>query len=247
MEAHQILVYRDEGVDAHSFRLIVRGVREALPSYSVHGVTRQSFLSLGWEAKTAAVIFPGGRDQPYHAALKGPANQRLKNYVGQGGRYLGICAGGYYGADSIIFEEGGSLEIKEKRELGFYPGLAFGPVYGLRKFCYENLDGVRPAKIAWEGGECHVYFNGGCAFQGAPQEAQIDILATYSDLPGQPSAIVQCPYGLGKALLSGVHPEYGVYALTSAHHALEGLEMALSEDEEQRHGLWLYLLQKLLN
>lgn len=246
MEVSQIVIYVDEGVDSHSFCQIIKGVREELPFLSVRSVKRGFFLSKDWESKTLAVIFPGGRDVPYHHALQGEANQRLKNYVKSGGHYLGICAGGYYGASSILFEEGGPLEIKAQRELSFYPGRAWGPVYGYGQFCYGSLSGARMASVSWAEGVTPVYFNGGCTFEHANKDPSVEILATYEDLPGALPAIVCCQYGQGQAILSGVHPEYGHKAFDTEEQAPQAICQALQEHQRTRRALWVYLLHRLL-
>lgn len=66
---------------------------------------------------------------------------------GGGGKFLGICAGAYYGSCEVKFETEGPLEVVGKRELQFFPGTAYGPAYGLRKFCYENNSGAQIATL----------------------------------------------------------------------------------------------------
>ena len=39
------------------------------------------------------IVFPGGRDSPYHDKLKGPGNKLIRRFVESGGWYLGLCAG----------------------------------------------------------------------------------------------------------------------------------------------------------
>jgi biotin--protein ligase len=43
--------------------------------------------------------------------------KRIKEWVNEGGRYLGICAGGYFGCTEVIFDMGGDLEVKGTRDL----------------------------------------------------------------------------------------------------------------------------------
>ncbi|MBX7067464.1 MAG: hypothetical protein K1X28_09555 [Parachlamydiales bacterium] len=150
-------------------------------------------------------IMPGGRDRPYHAALKGRPNTLIRQFVEQGGVYLGICAGAYYGCSFVEFDQGFPLEVCEERELGFFPGKAVGPAYGKGTFAYESEKGARIAKIGTDKGVFYTYFNGGCTFVG--DLTHVRILARYLDLPGEPPAIIECPLKKGKAILSGVHIE----------------------------------------
>lgn len=150
-------------------------------------------------------IMPGGRDRPYHAALKGLANTKIRTFVENGGTYLGICAGAYYGCAFVEFDKGFPLEVCEERELCFFPGKAIGPAYGKGTFDYNSEAGARMANIGTVKGMFPIYYNGGCTFEG--DYPHVRILARYLDLPGHPPAIIECAIGQGKAILSGVHLE----------------------------------------
>ena len=53
-------------------------------------------------------------------------NERIREYVSKGGKYLGICAGGYYASSYVEFEKSTTLEVLGDRELSFFPGKAIG-------------------------------------------------------------------------------------------------------------------------
>ncbi len=156
------------------------------------------------------LVIPGGRDVPYHNHLQGEPNRRMRQFVENGGSFLGICAGGYYGSGRVVFEEGGELEVVAHRELAFFPGRAIGPAYGKNLFSYGNQSGAREAPIRWQEGVCGLYFNGGCFFEAPEVYEAVEVLATYDDLEGSPAAIVSCQVGQGRAILSGVHFECSV-------------------------------------
>lgn len=163
-----VFLYSDEGVCPDSLRATVRSLK-AVANRPVQFVNRQTFISPGWEEQAALIVFPGGRDVPYANALQGAANQRIRHYVEKGGRYLGICAGGYYGCDSICFEKGGPLEVIGQRELKFFPGQAIGPALGLRQFSYEGLNGARITRMRLSNqhfsiAHAETYYNGGSLF-----------------------------------------------------------------------------------
>lgn len=206
----RVLVYSDEGVDRRGLRELYSALENSLPKscYSIHLVNHRYLIHAEWEEETVLLIIPGGRDIPYHNLLQGEGNRRIAAFVKNGGNYLGICAGGYFGAASIEFEKGGSLEVCASRELGFFPGKARGPAYGLGHFCYETEGGAREAQLEWKGGNSLIYFNGGCLFEGVERYPAIEPLARYHDLKGRPAAVICCSLGKGKAILSGVHPEY---------------------------------------
>ncbi len=161
-------------------------------------LTAEEIINGALDQRISLFIMPGGRDRPYHAALKGAGNAQIRKFVEEGGTYLGICAGAYYGCQHIEFEKGRSEEICEERELSFFSGTAIGPAFGR---------GVFQVKI---GTDLYGHYHDGCLFAGDFSEVQI--LARYLELPGQPPAIIECSVGKGKAILSGVHIELGHFS-----------------------------------
>ncbi|MFZ0565070.1 MAG: BPL-N domain-containing protein [Chlamydiales bacterium] len=225
-----ILVYLDAGVAPRSFRHTLKALKEELGHlFRIQKVDHQFFLKSPWEEKTALIVMPGGRDVPYHAHLRGEANRRIQAFVKEGGCYFGICAGAYYGASEVEFEKGEELEVCESRELAFFPGKAIGPVFEKGVFRYDSESGSRNANIQWEGGVCSLYFNGGCYFKKAETYSNVKVIGYYLDLPQAPAAVVECKVGKGKAILSGVHPEYAL-----SHH-----------QEPARKIFWSHLLSSI--
>lgn len=223
----QILLYKGEGANLRCLRTLTSQLR-GLP---IQLVGPQDLTS-AWETQTSLLIFPGGRDIPYHNTLKGPPNARIRAFVEQGGHYLGICAGGYYGSQKVEFERNHPLEVLGDRELAFFPGTASGPAYGPGQFRYDSEAGAKTASLVLTSGEkSTAYFNGGCAFLHAEVHPHISILARYEDIARNPAAIVECRVGKGLAVLSGVHPEY---PLTNC-----------PVSEQQRKKLFSFLLARL--
>ncbi|KAI7890820.1 biotin-protein ligase [Mucor mucedo] len=163
---------------------------------------------------------PGGRDMPYCQALDGAPNTRIRNFVGGGGIYLGICAGAYYGSQHIEFEKGRAfMEIIQSRELGFYPGLSRGTTYP--GFIYNSESGAQSVTVVLEGPEdlpreINMYYNGGGYFVEPEKYENVTVLGRYKTPsvlckePKGPAAIVQCKVGKGNAILIGTHPEYDI-------------------------------------
>lgn len=141
------------------------------------------------------LVMPGGADLYYCEKLDGAGNSAIRKYVEAGGNYLGICAGAYYAAREIDWDQG---KIAGPRELRFFDGQATGPVY---EFLEENnID------ESWQnivdiniGGELYpALYYAGPVFDGAG-------LATYSN--GK-TAIVKTKIGKGTVILSSPHIEY---------------------------------------
>ncbi len=209
----KIYIYCDEGSNAISIRAVKWALSQELSKehYCILPVKRSLFINDNWQAECALIIFPGGRDIPYHEALQGKPNESILRYVQDGGNYLGICAGAYYGAAQLEFEKGMPLEVITTRELRFFPGLATGPAYGLGLFRYEDESGSRLARIETACGQnLQAYFNGGCCFHSPDQFSHVHTIGYYCDIPNKPAAIVSCKINAGRAVLSGVHPEHGL-------------------------------------
>lgn len=240
-----ILVYQDEGVDSFCVHSLVSSLQEERvhERYVISLVDRRVFQTNDWQDCTDLVIFPGGRDIPYHQALQGLGNHHIAQFVHSGGSFLGFCAGAYYGCKSIEFEKGGPLEVLADRELQFFPGIARGPALGLGKFSYTGLEGAQLAQLSTATAMTAAYYNGGCFFVSADAYEEVSVLARYQALEEQSAAIVRCKVGKGQAILSGVHPECSVLCLQQAPLvAKEDLE-SLQLIEEQRKALFRELLR----
>lgn len=202
-----IYIYKDEGVSNKSLLHTVSIIKETLPtSYHIYPINAKEIIRNQWVKNAALLIMPGGADLPYVEKLNGQGNANIKNYVANGGSYLGICAGSYYGSAYVEFDKSGELEVLGERELAFFPGSAIGPI--LAKYDYRNNSGARAANIRFELEqikETKIYYNGGGYFKDAANYSNVAIIGYYQNhLP----AIVHISHGKGNVILSGVHFEY---------------------------------------
>jgi Uncharacterized conserved protein len=173
------------------------------------------------------LVIPGGADLGYGRTLNGAGNRRITQFVRRGGKYLGLCAGGYYGCKECEFEVGDkTLEVIGDRELAFFPGTCRGGAFP--GFVYHSEKGARAAQldvskealsIGTVPTNFHSYYNGGGVFVDAPKfkDQGVEVLANYSEKlnvdPGEgAAAVVYCKVGDGAAILTGPHPEYVVHA-----------------------------------
>jgi biotin--protein ligase len=276
-----VFVYDDEGVGPRSLEHTLHSLRQHL-DLDRHEVRRIDSNRIKqqrpededeaplpcWTSEACLLVMPGGADRPYDRALRGAGNARIRAWVEAGGRYLGLCAGGYYGCARVEFEKGASgaaagLEVCEARELAFYAGTARGPLVPPGQFDYATERGSRAARLDATqldpalGAAVPVYYNGGCCFVGGGGGVA---LAHYNGLSlddeedgggddvARPVAIVSCAVGRGKAVLCGVHPEHDARLLRAAHADdphLARLLPALERGEPQRQRLFRSLLTHL--
>jgi glutamine amidotransferase-like uncharacterized protein len=172
----------------------------------------------------ALFVLPGGGndvDQAWRGLRDDPgfSPALVRDYVRAGGRYLGICMGGYLAG--ITAGNGG---------LRLLPGDSAE---------YVGSSGARVAttadtlvQVTWLGGHRPrprtMYFQDGPYFQLSdprtdPQARAAVVLARYRSV-GEPVAIMIVPYGRGRVAVSGPHPEatpdwYTANGLTSFYAA----------------------------
>lgn len=214
-------MYDGSGVSASSRDYTLHSLRTFLSHrYDVQLVSPKTLRDEPWTDNCALLVFPGGRDLPYLFDLSGKPNRRIKEYVENGGKYLGICAGAYYASREIEFEKGTPLEVVGERELAFFPGLCRGTTFP--GFEYETEAGARETTLAlrreawrdhWSQSPdaCDVWYNGGGSFvlePGAPVPQGVKVLAEYEETEPRQVAGVLCSVGKGQALLWAVHPEH---------------------------------------
>jgi biotin---protein ligase len=174
---------------------------------------------------------PGGGDLGYCETLNGTGNRRIRQFVEEGGAYIGFCAGAYFGSARCEFEVGKSLEVVGDRELAFFPGICRGSAFA--GFKYGSEAGARAAELKVNkeslatGAVPDVfrsYYNGGGVFVDASKFSNkgIEVLATYTEHLSVESgegaaAILYCKVGEGAALLTGPHPEFVCYLLITLY------------------------------
>lgn len=238
-----ILIYTDQGTSTDSIReLQYFFTHDAkIPSSNVKCVMASDLQKSDWLQKTKLLIFPGGRSLPFYEKLGKQGNQRIIEFVMQGGHYVGLCAGAYYACAKTIFAKGLEHELILPGELNFFEGNAIGPVFSAEKFKYNSEQGARIVNIDFDHQTFSVYFNGGCYFKNADQKNNVTILATYSDL--QKPAIIQCQVGQGSVILSGVHPELSYRTIPNDHDSHhQYLRKMLTLNDEKRVALVNQLL-----
>ncbi len=223
-------MYTDGGIGAaeHCVHMTLAGLQQVVSSlhsqpepprptalrqqYVIECTTSDEITtSRDWTDSCALLVMPGGRDLPYVTKLRGRGNKHIRDFVRDGGGYLGLCAGGYYGASFISFARGDrQLEVIGSRELGFFPGMAEGPTFP--GFQYNSNVGARAAgvSITPEGkrilglpegiGEeatedsrsVSAFYNGGCHFvhRAEPQSMETAVGADLSTNSPNPFSVL---------------------------------------------------------
>ncbi|AFC72432.1 MULTISPECIES: BPL-N domain-containing protein [spotted fever group] len=205
----KIKIYNDLGVSKESIKHCVHTLRLYAPKYNVDYITAQEIIDEKWVQNTLLLILLGGRDLYYVQKLQGTGNANIKNYIKNGGNFLGICAGSYYSGNYVEFAKGTNIEVISKRELKIFNGTVRGPL--LAPYYYNSHKGARAAYLKINPTlnlnikDCYAFYNGGGYFIDAENTKDTEIIASYED---SQAAIIKCTYGDGTAILSGVHLEY---------------------------------------
>lgn len=159
----------------------------------------------------ATFIMPGGFGLGYELKLKGLGNEKIREFVKSGGNYLGICAGAYYACSETIFEKDiPELSLISQSGLDLINGKAIGSLY--KEFNippYTNaLPSVAIAKIEYNDKKEYFSFYSGGPFFDIAGNNQVEVFGHYVFDNGKKlPAILKSNYGIGKVLLTGVHPE----------------------------------------
>ena len=207
-----VYIYKDEGADSFFVSSLYQELARELKNSSV-GIrfidAKQIITKDDWQSKAAALVFPGGRDLPYAEKLKGIGNQKIKDYVKNGGSYLGFCAGAYYACDKIEYDNGKEKLIMAEMELGFFKGIAKGVVIGAEETKDDNFP-ASAIKVKLDNNETgSVYYQEGAFFVADKEDKQTSQeLGGYVMQNGETKpAMVLTKIGKGRALLCGFHPE----------------------------------------
>ena len=139
-------------------------------------------------------IQPGGTSKTALLAMGEAYLERLRDFVAQGGGYVGFCAGAF-----LATAENGSTGLAG---LGIVPGRTI-PIFE----DFSREDHPYLLNLVWGGHPRVIYFNGGPYFDlSSVNDPSLKILATYADFDHKVAAL-QVNFGKGKVAVSGAHPE----------------------------------------
>ncbi|GAT98436.1 hypothetical protein conserved [Entamoeba histolytica] len=132
-----------------------------------------------------------------------------EEFINNGGKYLGICAGAYFASSFIEFNKdvANELTLCEERTLKLFNGIAHGPMY--QGFEEYSERGAVIIPIYYQNNEkVELYYNGGCSFvDNLNQYKESHFLAKY---PNGMNALFFDIIGKGKVILSGPHFELDI-------------------------------------
>jgi glutamine amidotransferase-like uncharacterized protein len=159
------------------------GIINALSDYYNFKIFTKQTLEENFFDDVDIICFPGGfgNSDSFDYLMKANG-KRIKEFVSNGGKYLGICMGAYWTG---------------KHYFNILDGVE--PVqYYKRKTSDTKRPHTKNMPVVWNGEPMRMFFNDGCALIG--DNTKFETVATYAN--GDPMAIVQNNIGL-----IGCHPE----------------------------------------
>ena len=163
------------------------------------------------------IVVPGGfGDADSYTSLFKNNEKRVKEFIAQGGRYLGICMGAYWAGSNYL----NILESVDAVQYLKRPGT------DTRRPHAKAID------VTWQGKADRMFWSDGCALVGP---GQYETVATYAN--GDAMAIIQDRIGI-----MGCHPESTQfwYEKPHAHHAREHWH------NDRHHHLLLNFVDRLI-
>jgi len=173
---------------------------------AVSRVTAQDIVE-GVLSAQDAIVFPGGTGGGLARSLGAAASPIVREFVAGGGGVIGICAGGYLLSDGYS-EDTNRLELINA---GRWDSDNWARGEGFVEIQPTGSDEAKPLRIRFENAPVFV-----------PSKKGLDLppyvsLATFrTDLTAEPvnresivgkDAIIAAPYGKGRVVLFGPHPE----------------------------------------
>jgi len=154
------------------------------------------------------VVFPGGYSYGYKTGLAG-SEQLVRDFVSGGGSFLGVCAGAFYVADTVVWQN-----KSYAYPMGLYHSAETGPIEDVIAWPgYALTPAVISDPVLGNLGRRQVIYYGGGYFQvpsDAQQGAHVSTAATfdYSGTQHGSPVVVRYTYGAGHVALSTTHFEY---------------------------------------
>ena len=241
-----ILIYTDNVSNNHVLYYALGRLRG---KRNVFFVNANEILSGALTDDVDLLVMPGGASRYKSAKLNGQANQLIKDYVANGGKYLGICAGSYMACAMTYWAKGGPYEIITPNELGFFSGAAVGPIEQFGEGDNYNSTKAYVTTLDYAGRDVPSLYLGGCLFEAPKTSSKPDnyqVLARFNDLADKPAAIIAGDYGQGAWLLSSTHPEYDQEAVELLSFDVVGNDYQEFNQLAGAESLTLDLLDELL-
>lgn len=162
-------------------------LRDAGIPFRYVGPHEEIRLSSDALSKASLYVQPGGGEVDDAWPLLKPHAKAIRKFVRGGGKYFGVCLGGYLASDDPGF--------------GFLPEGADQYIATPGATIRKSSDAL--VTVQWRGRPRQLYFQDGPHFKPEPNTSPV-VLGSY---PNGAVAAAVCRYGKGKVAVVGPHPE----------------------------------------
>ena len=163
------------------------------------------------------VVLPGinGEKSPYPGLFGAAERDSLRNYIANGGKVLGVCAGAYFLSEMALYDFGSQNRYDRRDSMrGVFHGAAAGPLRAGENDQYIQAEGHQSGEIWTVATHYPVtdtllhspYGRGPALYPHFDNAQNVQVLARYVDQPRQPAAALSADVGQGRVVLTGVLP-----------------------------------------
>jgi len=208
-------IYAGYGADTSSYRMLNLLFTDF--GFDAEFLIAENLNSLYELFKFDFIVFPGGRADHMISGLSVKQINLIRDYVANGGSYMGVCAGAYFASNYTVWH---GIEYGDDAGyvLDLYSGKAVGPIKEIGDYDTELIyNPQHPTNVTWYDGEVfNVTYWGGPYFTPVND---VTVIAEYNKVH-KPAAI-KFQYKSGRVLLFGFHPEF------DTHYSQENRELFL--------------------
>ena len=175
LKAQDVYIYSDDGTWAD-------GIVALESFFDNQNITHQRLYASDlnnntWNKNVGAILFPGGYSYNYQLAISLEAIDTLRNYVSEGGSYIGICAGAYFASKTVDWEGDAypyELSLFDGTATGSLDFIAHWPNYTMTEITLNNNNPINQTNDG-----ISVLYYGGPIFT-ANEGFQFDTVATWN-------------------------------------------------------------------
>jgi glutamine amidotransferase-like uncharacterized protein len=180
------------------------------------------------------IFFPGGWAGGYNTYIEERGYNNIRDFINEGGAYMGMCAGAFFASDQVFWRENYGLDNPQNvydYPLDIWPGIADGAIIDFQpwnsSFATDcaTLPGARMVDLKIDQSLMpeseaivNVLYYGGPIFRPPGGNwSNEEVIARY-EMDGfsghEEPAMILFPYGKGRIFLSAVHPELSLFEPT---------------------------------
>ena len=202
-EFNDIALYTDRGADEGCIQATKKMFKWM--GYTVQ-LVNSNYINKESLDNFSIICIPGGNMYQYAEDISSSGKEKIRNFIRNGGSYIGICGGAYFTGEKVIWQ-GIQLPIEP---LAIFPGTTQGPTDEIAPYpdcvmCEVNIvDHSHPITQSEQDSLWIAYCYGPVFLPN--QGTNVDILGKYEI--GDKPVIIAFEYGLGNVFIIGTHPEF---------------------------------------